>query len=264
MPFNQICPVVLVRRVDSSHAELTVDAPDIAGACRPGQFVMVRPHPPGDLLLARPMSIHAVDREHGRAHLRFWIKVIGRGTAALAQSRSGQRLRLIGPLGHPFQCSGGDRPWLVAGGIGVAPLHFWATDLCARGLRPRFLYAARSRSELVALEDLRRLPLELVLATDDGSAGERGLASDILRRRLESGERGSVFTCGPEVMMRAVARVCREHALACAASLENVMGCGFGVCLGCVVWRRKAGESQARPARVCVEGTLFPTQELGW
>jgi dihydroorotate dehydrogenase electron transfer subunit len=106
--------------------------------------------------------------------------------------------------------------------------------------------------------------MELVVATDDGSTGERGFASEVLARRLESGARGPVFTCGPEVMMKSVASVCRKHSLPCSASLETIMGCGFGVCLGCVVWRQASGQSEAQPVRVCTEGTLFSTEELGW
>lgn len=265
MPFNQVCPVLSVRAPEARHAELVVECPDVARAARPGQFAMLRPEPPADALLARPMSVHAVEGPASAPdRLRFWIKVTGRGTAALARLRAGDRVRVVGPLGRPFERRGTEAPWLVAGGIGVTPLHFWAADLCARGAPPRFLYAARSASELVALEELRRLGLELTVATDDGSAGERGLASDVLARRLDAGERGPVFTCGPEAMMRAVARVARQRSLPCAASLENRMACGFGVCIGCVVWRRRDGEPAPRPARVCVEGTLFECGEIGW
>ncbi len=275
MPLNQICPVLSVRAPDARHAEIVVASPDIARQCRPGQFAMLRPEPPGEMLLARPMSVHAVEGPlQAPEALRFWIKVTGKGTAALARLRAGDRVRLIGPLGRPFEppaapasggaAQGAQAPWLVAGGIGVTPLHFWAADLCARGARPRFLYAARTASELVAAADLRRLPLDLELATDDGSAGARGLASEVLARLVDGGRRGPVLTCGPEPMMRAVARVARERSLPCSASLENRMACGFGVCIGCVVWRRAAGEPAARPVRVCVDGTLFDCGELGW
>jgi dihydroorotate dehydrogenase electron transfer subunit len=265
MPFNQICPVISARAPLPSYAEIVVEAPAIARAARAGQFAMLRPEPPGEFLLGRPMSIHAVEPADGRPErLRFWIKVAGRGSAALARVRPGDRLRVVGPLGQPFAWTGGEPPWLVAGGIGVTPLHFWAAGLCGQGVRPRFLYAARAAAELVTLEDLKRLPADLVLATDDGSAGTRGFASDVLAHHLDAGRRGPVFTCGPEVMMRAVARVARERSLPCSASLESRMACGFGVCIGCVVWRCKEGEAAPRPVRVCVEGTLFNTAELGW
>jgi dihydroorotate dehydrogenase electron transfer subunit len=270
MPLHRICPVVSVRAGAPPYAEIAVEAPDIAPLCRPGQFAMLRPEPPADALLGRPMSVHALDGPPGAPdRLRFWIQVAGRGTAGLARLRAGDRVRLIAPLGRPFEEAvdaprPGERPWLVAGGIGVTPLHFWAADLCARGVRPRFLYAARSAAHLVARADLERLPLELAIATDDGGAGERGLASEVLARRIDAGERGRVFACGPEPMMRAVARAARERGLPCHASLENRMACGFGVCIGCVVWRRRAGEAEPRPVRVCVEGTLFDAAELGW
>ena len=266
MPFNQVVSVASVRAPDARHAEIIIPSPEIARQARPGQFAMLRPEPSNDVLLARPMSVHAVEGPAGAAdRLRFWIKVTGRGTAALARLRAGDRVRVIGPLGLPFELeTASDPPWLVAGGIGVTPLHFWAADLCARGVRPRFLYAARHASELVALEDLRRLPLDLHLATDDGSAGEHGLAGDVLARKIDAGLRGSVFTCGPEPMMHAVARVAHQRSVPCSASLENRMACGFGVCIGCVVWRRQSGEQTARPVRVCVEGTLFDCGELGW
>lgn len=270
MPLNRICPVVAVRAPMASYAEITIEAPDIAPQCRPGQFTMLRPEPAADALLGRPMSVHALEGPRGAPdRLRFWIQVTGRGTAGLARQRVGDRLRVIGPLGRPFADSEAgfraeQRPWLVAGGIGVTPLHFWAADLCARGVRPRFLYAARSADHLVARADLERLPLDLALATDDGGAGERGLASQVLARRLDAGECGPIFACGPEAMMKAVSREARERGLICHVSLENRMACGFGVCIGCVVWRRQAGEPTPRPVRVCVEGTLFDSAELGW
>lgn len=264
MPFNQICQVAAVHRPDPSYAELVIEDAEAAAEARPGQFAMLRPEPPGDLLLGRPMSIHGVERSANGTRMRFWIKVVGRGTAALAALEPGQHLRIVGPFGRPFRWQGSQQPWLVAGGIGVTPLHFWASDLCNRGVRPRFLYAARTSSDLVALGDLERLALDLLVATDDGSAGERGFASEVLARRLESGERGPVFTCGPEIMMKAVAKVCREHSTPCSASLENAMGCGFGVCLGCIVWRQAAGQKCAQPVCVCIEGTLFTAEELGW
>jgi dihydroorotate dehydrogenase electron transfer subunit len=270
MPFNRICPVVAVRASVPPYAEITVEAPEIARQCRPGQFAMLRPEPPADALLGRPMSVHSLEGPRGAPdRLRFWIQISGRGTAGLARLRAGDRVRVIAPLGRPFEDAegrirAGERPWLVGGGIGVTPMHFWAADLCARGVRPRFLYAARSAAHLVARADLERLPLELTLATDDGGAGERGLASEVLARRLDAGERGPIFACGPEAMMKAVARAARERGLACHASLENRMACGFGVCIGCVVWRRRAGDPAPRPVRVCVEGTLFDCAELGW
>ena len=265
MPFNQICQIQTARRPNPSHTELVIEGFNGADEARPGQFAMLRPDPPGDMLLARPMSIHSIERlAGGGTQMRFWIKIVGHGTRVLAALERGQSLRVVGPFGRPFEWKGPEQPWLVAGGIGVTPLHFWARELCTSGVRPRFLYAARSSSDLVALDDLRRLNMELVVATDDGSTGERGFASEVLARRLESGARGPVFTCGPENMMKSVASVCRKHSLPCSASLETIMGCGFGVCLGCVVWRQASGQSEAQPVRVCTEGTLFSTEELGW
>jgi len=226
-------------------------------ASEPGQFAMLSPGalpaaPRFDPLLPRPM---AVFRREGAA-LEVLYKVTGRGTALLAAARPGERVRVVGPLGHGFPLPPpGARAVLVGGGTGIASLY----DLAARAARRgpvAALLGARRAGELMAEDAFRALGIEVRIATDDGSAGRRGLATDLLADALAEGP-AEVYACGPTPMMRAAAALAAAAGRRCLLSLENRMACGFGVCLGCAVPR--AGEGYAL---VCREGPVFEAAAL--
>jgi dihydroorotate dehydrogenase electron transfer subunit len=225
----------------------------------PGQFVMLSPGPlPAaprfDPLLPRPM---AVFRRDG-ARLEVLYKVTGRGTALLAAARSGDRVRVVGPLGRGFAPPDpGRRALLVGGGTGIASLFDLAARARARGPVAALL-GARSAPDLMAEDDFRALGVELRLATEDGSAGRRGLVTDLLADALAEAP-AHVYVCGPTPMMRKAAELAERAGAACTASLENRMACGFGVCLGCAVPRRQGGY-----ALVCRDGPVLPAEALRW
>jgi dihydroorotate dehydrogenase electron transfer subunit len=228
-------------------------------AAEPGQFVMLSAGPlPAaprfDPLLPRPM---AVFRRAGPA-LEVLYQVTGRGTALLAAARAGERVRVVGPLGRGFALpEPGARALLVGGGTGIASLFDLA--LRARGRGPlAVLLGARSAAALMALADFRELGAELRLATEDGSAGRRGLVTELLAEALAEGP-ARVYACGPTRMMRRAAELATEAGAACLVSLENRMACGFGVCLGCAVPRRTEGY-----ALVCRDGPVFGADALRW
>lgn len=266
---------------------LSLEAPDIAGQARPGQFVMLRVGHGQDPLLARPFSIHGVAGDE----LRLLYKVVGRGTKLLSLVRSGKKLLVWGPLGSGFDLSA-DRPLLVAGGMGAAPLAFVAQELERAKKVCVYLSAGAGKSELLPLE--QRLaaglrwgtasgPLEklagfvepklkkpgsgdtpdvlLLSATDDGSHGLRGLATDLMERALAGLpiKFDTVLSCGPLPMLRAVAALCQRHGLACQVSLEAPMACGVGACLGCVLPAAGGGY-----LRVCQEGPVLDATRVDW
>lgn len=227
--------------------------------CAPGQFLMLSPGPvPAaprfDPLLPRPM---AVFRREGAA-LEVLYKVTGRGTALLAAARPGERVRAVGPLGRGFPLpEPAERAVLVGGGTGIASLF----DLAARAREQgpvTVLLGARSASELMAVDAFRALGVALELATDDGSAGRRGLVTELLPAALAEG-RARVYACGPTPMMRRAAELAAAAGKPCLASLENRMACGFGVCLGCAVPRASGGY-----ALVCRDGPVFSAEGLRW
>jgi dihydroorotate dehydrogenase electron transfer subunit len=259
MPFDFPAPVVRHQAINRDHFLLTLESPRVARAARPGQFVMLRTRPGHDPLLRRPMSIYRVPPS-GRGQVQILYKVVGSGTRYLSGQAAGARLDMLGPLGNGFRPPRpGRRPVLVAGGIGIAIFPFLVDRLLRRGSRPILLYGARRRGDLVALGYFRARRVPVRLATEDGSAGARGLVTRLLEPILggEGGEeRCELFVCGPSPMLRAVGALAVEAGVPCQLALESQMPCGIGVCLGCVVpCPADAGGPLYR--RVCTEGPIF-------
>jgi dihydroorotate dehydrogenase electron transfer subunit len=270
---------------------LRLDAPALAKAILPGQFVMIRPGAEGadDPLLGRPFALYDVVQGatgHPSAVDLVYL-VIGRGTAALAQRRPGERVSVWGPLGNGFGPPPGGDVVFVAGGIGQTPflaLGRWWLGKMGYGQRQdagktsaashlsdltfansaTLLYGVRTAALLAGVDDFRQAGLAVELATDDGSAGHHGFVTDLLARRLERGERpAKVVGCGPPAMLATVARLVGRYRIPCDVSLENHMACGFGACFSCVApIRQPDGSSDLR--RVCVEGPVFAAEAVDW
>jgi dihydroorotate dehydrogenase electron transfer subunit len=271
---------------------LRLDAPALAQSILPGQFVMIRPGAKGadDPLLGRPFALYDVVQCAGGkpSAVDFVYLVIGRGTAALAQRRPGERVSVWGPLGNGFGPPPGGDVVFVAGGIGQTPflaLGRWWLGKMAYGPRqdkgessaaappPSFLpaassatllYGVRTAALLAGVDDFRQAGIAVELATDDGSAGHHGFVTDLLARRLERGERpAKVVGCGPPAMLAALARLVGRYRISCDVSLENHMACGFGACFSCVTpIRQPDGTSDLR--RVCIEGPVFAAEAVDW
>ncbi|HVY48424.1 MAG TPA: hypothetical protein VHB21_21195, partial [Minicystis sp.] len=195
-----------------------------------GQFAMVRSATWGDApLLPRPMSLLTAGERPS-----ILIKVVGEGTRRMAHASSGEEFHLLAPLGNTWgPLAPGRRPVLVAGGVGVAPLLFFAREIAARGgPRPLALYGARTHADLPLDHELGDVA-ELRVATEDGSRGTKGRVTALLDAAIDEGASAlEVFTCGPDAMMAAVAARCEAAGVPCRASLETPMACGYGVCLG--------------------------------
>ncbi len=242
---------------------LVLETPEEVRAV-PGQFGMVTCCGGFDPLLRRALSLAGVTRRDDRTRLELMVKRVGRGTGVLRNAVVGSELRLLAPLGNGFTLApaGGTALALVSGGIGLPPLLFAAERLAAAGT-PFDLYAgAANEAELLEIERCRAAVAgvggELVLATDDGSAGERGFVTTALERRLDGGRRyGRLLGCGPNPMLAALTRLARERSLPTELSLEEPMACGVGVCLGCVVEL-----SDGSYVASCKEGPVFPVERL--
>ena len=236
---------------------LVLRVPGWPGA-EPGQFVMLSPGPLGavprtDPLLPRPMAVYRGAGER----IEVLYRQSGRGTQLLAAARAGERVGVVGPLGRPFELPvAGERAVLVGGGTGIASLHGLARAL---GSGARVLLGARRAADLMGREDFEALGAALEIATEDGSAGERGLVTGLLERELARGGRARVYACGPTPMMRRCAELAHAAGQPAIASLENHMACGVGVCLGCAVPLRAGGY-----ALVCRDGPVFAAGDVAW
>ena len=242
------------------------------GAVRASRFFMLRREDELSPAIPRPFSIY----RQTAGELEFLIKVMGRGTRALAQSRPGETLRCIGPLGNGWPALDGDGPpWvLLAGGVGCAP--FWmAIEQALQGMDGRtpvpragltYLFGAATRQLLYDAERIAELGVAFHVATDDGSAGLRGNVLGLLAHLWKRGAlpaRVRLLACGPERMLAAVAALARERGLEAWLSLETLMGCGVGICNGCPVPTLPGGPLGAWPnAKCCVEGPVFAAQAI--
>jgi dihydroorotate dehydrogenase electron transfer subunit len=236
-------------------------------AIRASRFFMLRREDGLSPGIPRPYSIY---RQSGD-ELEFLIKVMGPGSQALAGSRQGDRVRLIGPLGNGWPTLDGDgAPWvMLAGGVGSAPF-LMAIEQALRGMdgatpcRPDqiwFLFGAATQGLLYDLDRFRALGVEVRTATMDGSDGQRGHVLDLLDGLQAEGalpEQVRLLACGPERMLEAVEDRARERGLDAWLSLETMMGCGVGICNGCPVPTRADGPLGGwSNAKCCVEGPVF-------
>src|SRR5688500_8730428 len=257
------------RRLSDAYSVLVLDAPQIAAAAQPGQFVMLKPTRSTDPLLRRPFSVFEIIRSASGAPAAISIlnKRGGVGTSLLYDVEPGSTVGCLGPLGRPFEAVAPPaEAWMVAGGVGLAPFVTLATRLQQLGTPARLFYGARTAAELYYVELFEQLGVHVVLATEDGTRGTVGrvttpLADALSAARPETEVRLSV--CGPTPMMRAVARLAGDHHRRCDVSLEQVMGCGMGGCYSCVVLTRDAG---AGPhfVRSCIDGPVFDSRRIVW
>jgi dihydroorotate dehydrogenase electron transfer subunit len=261
-PLREACEVLGRRRVGAYHA-LTLVAPRIAAAARPGQFVELLAGEERSFLLRRPFSIHRA----ALGAIEVVFDVVGPGTRALSRRRPHDPVDALGPLGRPFAPPPAPtRCLLVGGGYGTAALFFLAEELLARRCRVDFAVGAATAGRLFDAMGAKRLGHALTVTTDDGSAGRRGLVTDPLPALLERSQVGQVFACGPMPMLAAVSRVAAQHGVPCQVAVEELMACGTGICFTCVVPvadpRRPDGA--ARMARSCLEGPVFDGAAIAW
>jgi dihydroorotate dehydrogenase electron transfer subunit len=250
---EQLTVALLAREsIGAAYHVLTFDVPNGVDA-RPGQFAMVRGFEWGDApLLPRPMSYLTAGTTPS-----VLIKVLGEGTRRMARAEPGEPFSLLGPLGNTWHdLPPGRTPLLVAGGVGIAPLLFFARSLKAHGVRPLVVYGGRTARDLPLDDELADVA-ELVVTTEDGSRGTAGRATDVLPSLLGPGV--EVYTCGPDRMMARVAEICRERDVPCEASLETPMACGYGVCLGCPV-----ATTDGRYLYTCVQGPCVDARRVDW
>jgi len=257
------------REVAPGHFMLTVTVPERFETPQPGQFVMVHLRDRLDVLLGRPLSVYAFERQRNGATMEFLYRVVGKGTACLSRLREGDSLDLLGPLGTGFHTpSSVGQVVIVAGGMGVAPLTYLAYHYRRRVssfLKITCYLGAKSAMDVIGLERLQDLCSEVILTTDDGSLGACGMVTDALAPAMTGLDRGEVFVyaCGPQAMMKCLAEQMAGRSVPCQVSLEERMACGVGACLGCAVAlkNRMGGRYYGR---VCKDGPVFNIRRVEW
>jgi len=278
--YDEIVAVTENRPLTGGHFLLSVRSPRQAPAIRPGQFAMIRILGRSDVLLRRPMSVYDIKAgQEGRQKrasnspeiIQFLYKVVGRGTRLMSELKPGDRVGLLAPLGHGFfeeeylpRAHEADEILHVAGGIGIAALLLPAKRLKEAGFHQRLFFGGRTKDDLVGVADFRPLIRAMLLATENGSMGYRGFVTrpleDYLRKHTE--KRFLLMVCGPWGMLEASVALARRFGHPCLVSMENRMGCGLGVCLGCCI--RVEGTGHEAYQRVCTEGPVFWADKVIW
>ncbi len=238
---------------------LTLELPDVFSTPLPGQFVNLRCGEGTDPLLRRPFSVHFF-KGGDSPRLGVLYAPVGRWTRQLASLGKGREVMALGPLGKAFSPGDEETSILVAGGRGVAPLTFLADALAGAGGNPAPLVGARAESGLYWAGSFPRSKVSFI--TEDGSAGARGLVTDLLERRLAETDGGvAVYCCGPVKMLRKICEMCLERGVPCQASVETVFACGLGVCRGCGV---PGAGRDARYLMACTDGPVLRAEDVDW
>jgi dihydroorotate dehydrogenase electron transfer subunit len=263
-PVNRDVPVVGRQALEGPYVLLTFRHPEVAAGARAGQFVMIKANTVSDPILRRPFSVMRVDPKDGTFTL--FLKIVGPGSRALAELRTGEEAGCLGPLGQPFTAPPeGHEAVFVAGGYGIAPFVLFGEEIGRARRRARAFYGGRTAADLQLCDAFDGLGVPLVCATDDGSFGHRGRVTEAVAAYLDT-RPGPVtlFGCGPDAMLHAVARLAEKRGVSAQLSLDPWMGCGLGTCLGCVVRIRRAGEARPEYRCACTEGPVFDARDVVW
>ena len=244
-------PIISNSEVMPGDYLIWLESRQIASQAKPGQFVMV--HCGEKCLLRRPLSIHLLDGDK----LALLFTVVGKGTHWLSQCKAGDNIDLLGPLGNGFSIHPASHNLLlVAGGIGIAPLHFLAQEALGQGYSVTLLSGAPTATQLYP-RHLLPPEAELIITTEDGTVGNKGMITDLLLDFI--GWADQLFACGPTSMYHTMAIKRQElKGKPVQISLEMRMGCGRGICYGCTV-KTKSGLKQ-----VCKDGPVFELEDVLW
>jgi len=272
--------------VAESHFRMELACPEIAAVTRPGQFIHLLIDQRHDPLLRRPFTIFRA--KNGSIEILF--QAIGRGTRLLSQKRPGDEVRIMGPLGNSFFILNElETAILVGGGIGIASLMMLAEELKQKGKRSIGLIGAQNCKRLLCVDEFQAAGAEVYVSTDDGSCGYYGLVTDMLRQILSNPHKyrlhairntqyairnthhasrftfhsSRIYACGPDGMLKSVAKIAAEFHIPAQLALENRMACGVGACLGCVL-KIKSADGGFGYKRVCTEGPIFDARDIVW
>lgn len=257
------CRVLDVQNLVGSIYSMRFFCPAIAQLAEPGQFVNIKVNSEYIPLLRKPFSICRRNKEKGWVEI-VW-KIIGKGTQILAGLKPEQTLNVMGPLGKGFKLTSQvEKALLVGGGLGVAPLPFLCEELLQQEKAVEVFLGARTINEISLVELFRDIGVEVFLATEDGSLGERGLVTEILLKRLpqQKSSQYHLFSCGPTGFLKAMMKMTDELNIEGQVSIETMMGCGFGICVGCPV-RVRDGKPGGNLYRLtCIDGPVFNAREI--
>lgn len=261
MAKTTIAELVKKEQLKSDIFKFSVKAPEIVKYSKPGNFIEIRVSDQTEPFLRRPISIYNLDKENGI--LEFIFQVKGKGTKVLANKKVGEGIDIIGPLGFgTFKYENYNNIAIIGGGIGVFPLYELSKSAKNENKTVNTYLGFRNEEYVVLEEEFKNVSDKLVITTDDGSYGKEGFAIDFLKEDLEKQQIDCIYACGPSPMLRAIRTLAIEKDIPCQISLEEKMGCGLGVCLGCAVKTAKSTRENPEYWHVCKGGPVFQAKDV--
>jgi dihydroorotate dehydrogenase electron transfer subunit len=249
--------VVENREIAPDYFEIFFEWPSFVRTPFPGQILSINVEKGFHPFLRRPFAFASFDKAERLASVIYHRR--GPATQILAALRPGDLIDVLGPRGFYFQLGTQSRPILVGGGVGTGPVVFAANWLAGKGLSPQLVLGFRHQGLFPSLS--LRDEVNLQVCTDDGSLGFSGNVVDFLNTKSKSElEDSFVWACGPYPMLKALHNWSSEKQIPCKVSVEEVMACGVGACMGCAVETTDA----RKVVRVCTEGPVFDSEVLKW
>ncbi len=230
-----------------------IHTPEIAHIAKPGQFIQVKAN---GFVLRRPISICEIDKENGNIIMVFEVR--GEGTEEIAKINQNGYIDIIGPLGKGFTIlDKSTKVAIIGGGIGVPPMLELAKHY---GKNSTVIIGFHNVEKMILKDDFEHLGLKTIVCTDDGSYGEKGFVTLELEKLLENESIDIIYACGPYMMLKVLAYMCKAREIRCEISMEQRMACGVGNCLVCACKiKRKDNEFFAH---VCKDGPVFKAEEV--
>ena len=271
------CEITNKKLLADEIVSITIKCEEIARKAVAGQFLHIKCGT--ERILRRPLGICDINRDE----VRFVFEIAGEGTKWLSKCEVLQSLNVLGPLGNGFTVPSDKNPsnkvLIIGGGIGAPPMLFTAKSVVsARGAGPsnenasgrksgvEAILGFRSKNSIILSDEFRQVCDDIIITTDDGSAGIKGTVIEPLKKLLEKGNIGMVMSCGPFVMQKAVAKLLLEFSVPYQVSLEERMGCGVGACLvcACATYDLSKETRTLEMSHVCIDGPVFDACNVAW
>jgi len=244
------------KQLNKDNFLLKLKSPIALSDISPGQFVNIEIKEANEIFLRRPFSV--LDVDYKDQTISLLIKILGRGSKKLTEARTGLQFSTILPLGKSFTIpQKNDHILLIGGGSGVAPMLFLAKTCGLDPEKVHVLIGARTVFDHIDIEEYKPFG-NFYFTTEDGSLGEKGFVTNHSVFTENLGRFTKIYACGPDQMMKAVGKIALVNHIHCEVSLENMMACGFGVCLCCVE------DTKFGHKCVCTDGPVFNVNDLKW
>lgn len=248
--------VVENKTLNEKYYTLLLQSSELLPEIKAGQFVQVEIKQSKSTFLRRPLSIHDVDYNNNT--ITLLIQKVGEGTTKLSDVKKNDVVNIVYPLGNGFTITENENVLLIGGGCGIAPLLYLARVLFNKGNKVSTLIGGMSKNDILESELYEKFG-KVYLTTVDGTIGEKGIVTEHSILKNDNFIYSKIYTCGPEPMMKAIAKIANKKNIDCEVSLENIMACGIGACLCCVVDTVNGNKCS------CTEGPVFNYNQLkGW